>query len=339
MKRFFACSLAFLSTLAFSTSVMAAPKTPEIYFYPSGQWQMDSVMGEHDGLPHQTCSINAAFNNGFFMQINGDKDWVKAMDIDFQQNIFEAGQLYDISLSIPGLNTQNLKAQATSAHNLNIGLSESDSFYKDLRNSSVLDFKMDDNFFRFYMVGLSNEAGSFEKCLAQSTVTAKQGYVDDVKMMAKQPKVESTTPSALTTKSSAGQVISSGPSELKSLMEKRSKRTRLSERIEAQMQNHPDIVSDEPQGTLDDIRIDNNKPDIMPAVPSSSVSYEDLKPKSTAPKNQATGTSRSERADFDFYTNRISDPPAPDWNSHDTDASATGAPSNLLMPPGYNERP
>ncbi len=142
---------------------------PEIYFYPSNGWNIQQNAG--------SCSIASRFNNGFVLTFDGDERWIENMSIDFQQDVFESGKAYDVTLSVPGVREKTFKASGKSGSALHIGLRKQKDFYQALRQSSVLDMTLDDNNFRFYLTGFSQSAGNFERCMAGAVIENPEGKV------------------------------------------------------------------------------------------------------------------------------------------------------------------
>lgn len=310
MTRFFALTL---MTFALTWPAFAKTKVkePEVYFYPSGHWSVEYVADERDGLEYQLCYISSLFNNGFFMQIKGSDEWVDSLEIDFRQPIFTENSTHEVLLSIPGINDKTLYGQATSTSNLLIGLQDMRDFYKDLRGSSVLDFTIDGNNFRFYMVGLANKTNQFEKCLATSTVVAKAGFTakpikpkQDNTINSYQPPVHQSPVDAVTDNQF-----------------KPKRRRRLSERLAAEIAKDPSIAA--PKG---------NYPSPEQQIYASSTAEPEV---SNEPIEYSASASELPL----YYDDGIQDPPAPNWDNYTHEPYASGAPDNLLVPPDFNVRP
>jgi hypothetical protein len=147
------------SIAAISTNALAAqPTEPELQFYPAEKWSVNAT--------DQLCTIKATFNNGFTVRLLGNERWVRALDVDFRQDILTSGDTYDATLTIPGIATKTFKASAQSSSLLAFGIGNDKSFYKSLKQSAVLDVSLDDNQFRFIMTGFGNHARNFESCMA-----------------------------------------------------------------------------------------------------------------------------------------------------------------------------
>lgn len=157
-------TLMLLATTILSAAALqanaAAPKEPEIHFYPAKSW----IVG--NGATPADCVVQSEFNNGFVLQFDGTKDWVKTLTINFRQNIFMAGNSYSVTLNIPGKLSKQVAASAASMTTLSIPLQDHKDIYNSARGSSVLDVKIDDNDFRFFLVNFATAANQFETCMA-----------------------------------------------------------------------------------------------------------------------------------------------------------------------------
>lgn len=155
--------LALTSVLGMITVAMPSQaKDPDLYFYPKKSWVLSSA----ESPVGNTCQITNQFNNGFILQVNGSENWVDSIQVDFRQASFEVGQSYSAMLSVPGVKKKSVQAQAISASVLKLDVAAHKDLYKAMRGSSVFDFTIDDNEFRFYMVGFANSALEFERCMS-----------------------------------------------------------------------------------------------------------------------------------------------------------------------------
>lgn len=321
MKNAFRLSL-FIAAFGLSSAVMAAPSNNPMHFYPAGPWASGHTNHEENGLPRQSCYLSTSFNNGFTLQITGSSDWVQAIEIDFKQDIFEIGSAHKVNLNVPGLNTRNINAQAVSPSILSLDVSNTGNFYTDMRNSAVLDFQLDDNAFRFYMVGLSNTAPEFEKCMARSTVMktsnrAPVPVVHEVEKASAKPVTAEQRREEILAKSSDTPYVDE---TLPTMTLKRRGRKRFSETIAQEIEKNPNLAKGD---TVMDIE--------------------------TSPRAPKEGEVQMRRQRFSERTPE-------DWegviNSGELDTSntdykerekyrarASGAPKSLLMPPGFDETP
>ncbi|MCB9982810.1 MAG: hypothetical protein H6861_03915 [Rhodospirillales bacterium] len=280
------CRLLLASTLlmgAFSTPSWAAqsPDEPGVYFYPAKGWSV-----QKDDA--QMCSIASQFNNGFTMRFDGDQKWVQGLQINFAQDIFEPGQRYDVSLSVPGVQDTRFSAAAQGRDTLAIGLRRDKDFYKALRQSAVLDMGLEGNDFRFYLTGFSKSAGEFERCMAGADMTAKSeaGYMvnesiameentraqteseasavveispENPQIVAQEIPVKETVKlggqavasSGMAVNSpSAEQILSTEVQDIVSESESHTGRQRLSEQLAAQIAQDPSLIDTETDGEL-----------------------------------------------------------------------------------------
>lgn len=139
---------------------------PGIYFYPAKTWTVEASPVTMAGTTTRKCMIANEFNNGFVVQLNGGHKWVETLQIDFRQNSFDPGERYDVALTVPGIKNKTLAGQAAQPSLLVINMAGQKDFYQAMRDSSVFDLKIDENEFRFYMVGFANNAEAFERCMA-----------------------------------------------------------------------------------------------------------------------------------------------------------------------------
>ncbi len=145
------------SAALLSSPASAQTVEPELQFYPATKWGVSAS--------DKLCTINTSFNNGFGFRVVGNEKWVRALDIDFKQDIFTAGESYDASLTIPGVRTKSYKASAQTGSLLAFSMDDKE-FYKAMKQSGVVDLKLDDNAFRFYLTGFGNSVREFENCMA-----------------------------------------------------------------------------------------------------------------------------------------------------------------------------
>ncbi len=139
--------------------------TPELQFYPSQGWNVDSDGGK--------CDVSGAFNNGFVMSLQGSDAWVETFNMDFKQSIFTAGKAYDVKLSVPGVSEAKFQARATSANNLSFSLKNNKPLYQAMSKNAVIDLNVESNEFRFILTGFPNAASQFERCMAGGGLEAK----------------------------------------------------------------------------------------------------------------------------------------------------------------------
>ena len=162
-------TLIFSTVFGFSMHNNALAKTPEINFHPTKAWIVGTDPANATSAGPQICAIQNEFNNGFIIRLDGSERWVEALSVNFRQNIFTPGDSYDVSLSVPGVTQKQLPATASNETILSIDLQGQKDLYKSMRDSAVLDLRLDGNAFRFYMVGFGAAAGGFETCMSKSS--------------------------------------------------------------------------------------------------------------------------------------------------------------------------
>ncbi len=240
---------------------------PEISFYPAKTWAIEKSTN--------SCAIKNQFNNGFLIDFNGTDKWVQGMNIDFQQNVFEKGQSYDVTLNVPGVRSKTFKAQASNTQALAVNMRKDKEFYKALRTASVLDMSMMENEFRFYLTGFSQQAQEFERCMAGATMpegvqpNTQKFAVNEAKAMEQQEKtgekgitvsskdlkmsesadIEATPASASTNNMLAVNAIpySETTKVGEQIISKKEPNKRFSEQLAEQIKRDPSLVDIEPQ--------------------------------------------------------------------------------------------
>lgn len=150
--------------LGIAPLLSAAAQGSDVYFYPSSGWQISSAQNAGQTI----CAAQAKFNNGFTISFQGSDKWVESLNIDLKQDALKQGETYPVTLSVPGQTAKNITGHATSARNLMIKMVGNKELYEMIRSSSVFDLKIEDNAFRFYMVGFASKASEFEKCMASN---------------------------------------------------------------------------------------------------------------------------------------------------------------------------
>lgn len=165
----------FKATLALSVGIVALmaadaamAKEPELAFHPAKAWAVGTApeSGEVSTGGTQICSVQTEFNNGFIMKLGGSEKWVETLVMDFRQDSFAPGDTYKVNLTVPGKANKTLSAQASKANVLVVNLKGQKELYHAMRDSSVLDMKLQENNFRFYLTGFTPVAKNFERCMA-----------------------------------------------------------------------------------------------------------------------------------------------------------------------------
>lgn len=163
-----------VAALAVSTTGGGAlAAEPEISFYPVQAWTSGSTPGVTAAGGAAQCFVQSEFNNHYIVRFDGSGNWVESLNIDFRQNVFETGKSYDVSLSVPGVENKTLSAEAARQSALSIRLKGQKDFYKALSQSPVLDIKIEENHFRFYLTGFAAAAKNFERCMAGGPFNAE----------------------------------------------------------------------------------------------------------------------------------------------------------------------
>lgn len=154
-KVFFVFAASVALALPLSSAVQA--REPELSFYPVGGWAVGEVPDK--------CSISTAFNNGFDMRFNGAGGQLKAMEVDFHQDIFKQGKAYDATLTLSGGREQKISALNTAPGVLSFNLEGSAGMRQELSSASTLDLAIEQNSFRFHLPGFSKAFGGFDRCI------------------------------------------------------------------------------------------------------------------------------------------------------------------------------
>ncbi len=160
MKRFShskICLLAFTALCGVALSSPSQAKDPELAFYPAKDWSISEG---------SSCTAANEFNNGFIIQLDGGANGIQAMTVNVRQDAFEAGKSYNTGLSVPGASKTSTGSVADNAQILTINMNGKDSLYQQMRGAGVFDLTIDENKFRFYMVGFANAGAAFETCMA-----------------------------------------------------------------------------------------------------------------------------------------------------------------------------
>lgn len=152
--------------LTLPSSHARAAEEPKNQFHPIHAWEVLPQKGATSvNTGAGLCSIQNEFNNHFIVRFDGANNWVESLNIDFRQDIFEIGKAYDVSLSAPGIKNKVLKGKASQEGALSIRMKGEKELYQAISQSSVLDLKIEDNYFRFYLVGFSAAAKNLERCM------------------------------------------------------------------------------------------------------------------------------------------------------------------------------
>lgn len=158
---FYSSLLVSAVSMVFAFSAYA--NEPEAQFKPIKAWEV----GAANASPLAAeCVVQNEFNNGFLLQFEGGSNWVQALNINFRQNVFETGKIYDVKVSVPGREAIAVQAKGLKQNILSIPVKTHKELYKAARDSAVVDLDVEGNAFRFYMTGFTTAAMQFEKCMA-----------------------------------------------------------------------------------------------------------------------------------------------------------------------------
>ena len=156
----FACTAMIMNTGAHAQD--DAAQSP--HFYPAKAWEVGSIKAVTDYSGE--CIIQTEFNNGFLLQINGSSNWVQQMNLNIRQSAFEAGNSYDVAVSVPGQVNEVITGTANRGNIVSVPMKGKKELYKAMRDNGVLDIGIEGNEFRFFLTGFNQAANKFERCMA-----------------------------------------------------------------------------------------------------------------------------------------------------------------------------
>ncbi len=174
MKKFTATHFfvsTFIALIGISAAGASLAKEPEVSFYPSQNWAVSKDKNEAGAAQ---CVISSEYNNGFIVALKGSAQWVQSLNIDFRQGIFNPGETYPITLTVPGQSAETLQAKAVNGTTLQADIRKSADFYNEAAKAGVFDFALDSNNFRFYLTRFNNEQAGFEQCMAMQQGDLRQ---------------------------------------------------------------------------------------------------------------------------------------------------------------------
>lgn len=148
--------------MASGASAQQDPQRP--HFYPEKAWDVHSLqtVSDYGG----ECIIQAEFNNGFILQLNGSSNWVQQLNLNIRQAAFEVGKNYDVGLVVPGSVTDVANGTSNRGNIITVPMKGKKTLYKSMRENAVLDVDIEDNKFRFFLTGFGTAAKRFEECMA-----------------------------------------------------------------------------------------------------------------------------------------------------------------------------
>lgn len=141
----------------------SAQAAPELYFYPSGPWQV--AKQDTGNLDGKICTISSEYNNGFIVQFAQSNFGKALMHVDFRQDAFSQGQEIGTEISVPGKSKMDANASAKQANILSVDLGQNAAIIDQLSSSSVFDVSLGGNAFRFHLTGFGQAYNNFQACL------------------------------------------------------------------------------------------------------------------------------------------------------------------------------
>jgi len=151
----------------FLSSPASAEPAKEQHFHPVKGWEVASLkpVSDYSG----ECVIQAEFNNGFIMRMNGSSNWVQQLNLNIRQDAFEIDKQYPVTLNVPGSEKAVISASANRGNIISVPLKGEKELFKAMRDNAVLDIAIEGNEFRFFLTGFSGAANQFERCMAGAT--------------------------------------------------------------------------------------------------------------------------------------------------------------------------
>ncbi len=201
---------AFVLTLFAGAAFLVAPSNtlakedkakatgPELYFYPAQAWNVYPSPVAQVSTGAKSCTISNEFNNGFHMELSGSTAGMEMLSVNFIQPAFDEGQVYGVSLSVPGSINKQLSGQAPRSEVLTINMQGQTDLYSAMRSASVLDLSLMDNVFRFYMTGFADSMKRFDKCIGGSITTIPEAApVKEAAAPVQEETLEAPAPAAI----------------------------------------------------------------------------------------------------------------------------------------------
>lgn len=134
----------------------------ELYFYPKRKWDVKRLNPDDDSLA--ICSISNQLNNGYMIEMTGNAEGFNAVNIDFKQNAFIEGNVYDVQYFVPGVSNITLPSKAIKTSLISSDLSEYDDFAKEISRTGVIDIQVKGSTFRLYLTGLEARMAAYNEC-------------------------------------------------------------------------------------------------------------------------------------------------------------------------------
>lgn len=149
-----------------ASSLAYAATEPELAFHPSKPWTVkEAPVGG-------VCTLGNEFNNGFALQMAGNAQGIDQINIDFRQPVFEMGSTHEVTVAVPGAKSATTQAQAADPQMLVIELEGQKALSEALRKTAVLDVKVQENEFRFFLTGFADATARFDACIAGEPLPA-----------------------------------------------------------------------------------------------------------------------------------------------------------------------
>lgn len=221
---------------------------PALSFHPAKGWAASSS--------GDACAISSEYNNGFAVNFNGSGGSVRTLGVDFMQNIFEPGKVYNVGFRIPGQPPNKFSARAENASTLDINVDNGTDLASALNTASAFDLNVEGNDFRFLMAGYAGGAKTFNDCLAAGKPAPHVDQLAAAPVDGAAPPPPPVDPNTSTeAKANIVPVQEIFPEDSANTDAPfiPPSRERLSEKINRKIQDNPEIVS-----------IGNTSPAIMP---------------------------------------------------------------------------
>lgn len=161
-KQLITLGTACASLLMASGASAQTPQRP--HFYPAKTWDVHSLqtVSDYGG----ECIIQAEFNNGFILQLNGSSNWVQQLNLNIRQAAFDVGKNYDVGLVVPGSVKEVVNGTSNRGNIISMPMKGKKALYKAMRENAVLDIDIEDNKFRFFLTGFGTATKKFDECMA-----------------------------------------------------------------------------------------------------------------------------------------------------------------------------
>ncbi|MGH1375258.1 MAG: hypothetical protein ACRBCK_02825 [Alphaproteobacteria bacterium] len=186
-------ALACLTTTAL-TSMPAQSKDMDIYFYPKYKWSVKQTSA-HEGTTPATCSIMSELNNGYIIEIDGTKNGLKHLNIDFRQDVFDKGLRYEVQYSVPGASNTIVYSNAVDKNKLQGDLTSQSSFAEQLQTASAMDVRIRNTEFRVYLNGLNTALKDYNDCVSPPQAMASATPTEDTEITPVKEEIQHTAKS------------------------------------------------------------------------------------------------------------------------------------------------